>query len=331
MTGKDREKQIYYNMEKSTYRGLDCWVMETAAISLIVVPELGGNIVSLQYKPTAKEWLTESKSDEMRGSLGYGETYSEQAMFGWDECFPTIVACPYPAEGAYEGRIIPDHGELWSMPWDVYSENGVLICKAAGRALPYEITRRMSFADERVVRFEYEVVNTGEEAISVFWTAHPLFAATEHTQICVPDGLKQMLCTDGGRNLDKGRVYDWPETIESPYPRLDFIRPAGTGDSRKFYAEGPVDSGWAGLYERNSGEFVVLEWSPEELPYFGFWINEGEFNGQLVCALEPCNGFYDTLSTAYENGKLLQIPAMRGKAHWSLQLRLGCGSLQKMR
>jgi len=33
---------------------------------------------------------------------------------------PTIVACEY------EGKTLPDHGEVWSIPWRLESVEGVL-------------------------------------------------------------------------------------------------------------------------------------------------------------------------------------------------------------
>ncbi len=73
--------------------------------------------------------------------------------------------------------------------------------------------------------------------------------------------------------------------------------------------------------ERDTGECLELLWLPEQLPYFGAWINEGAVMEEPVCALEPCNGFFDDLTTAYENNQLLRIGPGR-TAEWQLDVRL---------
>lgn len=306
----------------------DAYVMETDEIRLVVAPELGANIVSMLYKPTGKEWLVAPNAGRTRRNV-YGDRYVEPEMLGWDECYPTIVACPYPAEGPFAGRELPDHGEVWALPWQAESAGDALTCKVTGVALPYELTRRIVLAGEGRLRFEYTLTNVGEAAFVSFWTAHPLFAVTDSTRVVFPQGTDRVLCVDGRHGLEAGRLYDWPRSADSPYPDLDLIRPLGTRDSRKFYAPDPVAVGRAGLHDQASGEYVVLRWSPDELPYFGVWINEGQFNDQLIAAPEPCNGYYDSLALAYEYGRCPELPA-GGTLTWTLELRLGKGTQAEM-
>jgi hypothetical protein len=87
--------------------------------------------------------------------------------------------------------------------------------------------------------------------------------------------------------------------------------------------------GWAGLYEQNSGDFLTLGWSPQQVPYLGVWIDEGNFNDRAVCALEPSNGFYDNLSEAIRRGSTLFVKPGTVAA-WRLDVRLGCGSREEM-
>ena len=54
----------------------------------------------------------------------YGATFVEQDMAGWDEMFPTILACAYPGPGPHHGAALPDHGEAWSLPWEVTQTAG---------------------------------------------------------------------------------------------------------------------------------------------------------------------------------------------------------------
>lgn len=305
----------------SVYRGLRSVEMESGEVKLIMVPELGGKIVSLAYTPGAKEWLADSGTRALR-RVAYGSAFTAADMSGWDECFPTIVACPYPAEGAYQGALLPDHGELWSVPWRTCAEGGRLVCSAAGRALPYTFTRTMRFLDERTLRFDYEAANWGGETLSVLWAAHPQFLCTEHTCIVMPEGTDRLLCVDGGRTLEAGRSYRWPtgsRVLDDTFTRAG---PATLQDCRKYYVSGRLRAGTIGLYDEQSGHSLTLAWRPDVVPYVGVWIDEGAFNERTVCALEPSNGYYDALSEACRRGTQLRIGAGQ-TAKWHLDVRMG--------
>lgn len=312
-------------IKESVYKGWSAFTLESASMRVIVIPELGGKIVSLEWKPTGKEWLVDS-GERSLGKVDYASSFETADVSGWDECFPTIVACEYPLDGAYKGRLMPDHGGIWSIPWEAEVRDGRLVCKVQGRELPYEMSRTMKLRDDNTLQMQYSVTNRGDEALSVFWCAHPLFAVTEQTRILLPEANKKVICVDGGKSLESGRIYDWREGYVSFHQRLDRIGPVTAIDSRKFYIEGPLAQGWTGLYESDSNEFIKLEWSPEELPYLGIWINEGKVTEKAICALEPCNGYYDSLSVAASQDKLIRI-APGTVTSWDLVVRLGCGPM----
>lgn len=315
-------------VKETTFKGWKAFELASSQLRIVIIPELGGKIISLQHPLTEKEWLIDSGERPLI-KVKFGSDFEKADMCGWDECFPTIVACPYPFKGGYEGRFLVDHGEIWSIPWDAIVEDNVLICKVKGMVLPYEFTRKIYFLNEQQVRFEYSVKNLAEEELAVFWTAHPQFAVTEQTQVCLPEETKQLLCVAGGRHLEDNRQYEWTAREGVFEKGLDHIRPISANDSRKFYVDGPVDRGWVGLYEENSGEYLTLEWSPEQVPYLGIWINEGQYNGQTACALEPCNGYYDSLTEAARQDKLLRITP-QASAQWHLDVKLGTGSREEM-
>ena len=100
----------------TTWHDIAALVLENETIRTVVVPTMGAKIVSLLDKRTGTEWLAGPGERPFRPSA-YGATFDQQDMSGWDEMFPTITACPYPAPGAYTGAPLPDHGEVWAVPW----------------------------------------------------------------------------------------------------------------------------------------------------------------------------------------------------------------------
>ena len=101
--GNDMSREQKIRIERADYRGLPSIEMESASMKLIIVPDQGGSIVSLRHKAGDKEWIVDSPLSAHR-QLGYGDTYTEEAIYGWDECYPTIVECAYPENGPFEGK-----------------------------------------------------------------------------------------------------------------------------------------------------------------------------------------------------------------------------------
>ena len=78
-----------------------------------LLPELGGKIYSIRWQ--GRELLASNPRKPFRRAQ-YAAPYAEYDASGFDECFPTIGPCQYPIY-PWAGTEMPDHGELWSLPW----------------------------------------------------------------------------------------------------------------------------------------------------------------------------------------------------------------------
>lgn len=296
----------------SEYRGFASVVLETDTVRAELLPWLGAKIVSLTYKPTGKEWLADAGSRELRRPA-YGSSFGEADMSGWDECFPTIDACV----ADYGGEIsLPDHGEVWPLPWDCRIEGAAVTCSVAGVAMPYRLTRALSFAAGDTMRMEYGVRNLGAEALPFLWVPHPQFAVKEPTRIVLPPSVQELLCVFGGRSDREGE--------RRPLAELSLVGPESTGDGRKYYVPGRMAEGWCGLACERSGDWLRMDVDPARVPYFGVWIDEGMGGGRNAIALEPSIGYYDALGRAAANGSAGVVPP-GGTVEWTLEVRLGSG------
>ncbi|OCT15393.1 hypothetical protein A8709_15035 [Paenibacillus pectinilyticus] len=295
-----------------TYKGFPSITMESEQIRIETIPELGGKIVSIVYKPTGKEWLLDSGHRRLRTPV-YGSTFTDWDMSGWDECFPTINTCP---SFVNDGVHLPDHGELWALPWENTVEEEAVVSSVRSPHLPYQFTRRITFASAERVRLDYRVDNRGDQPLPFLWVPHPQFAVSEPTRILLPTFTEGMLCVYGGLTLKQGESYDWDGVSR--------LSPVVNGDGQKFYYQGEVPTGWSGLYGEESGNYLIVSVPPEKVPYLGVWIDRGMFNDRVTCALEPSIGYYDSLERAIENGTAEVIPAF-SSFEWHLELTLGVG------
>jgi len=302
----DQGVQVY----RHSYKGWASVVIESEAVRAEVVPELGGKIVSLLYKPTGKQWLLDAGSRVLR-QPDYGSAFTDWDMSGWDECFPTINAC------SFAGTELPDHGEVWPLPWNCEVKEGTIACAVDTVRLPLRLTRTLSMPSPDTLRLAYRADNLhGESETPFLWAAHPQFAVDEPTRVLLPESMREMLCVFGGRELTAGTKY--------PVDAIRELWPDVTGDGRKFYYAGALDadSGWSGLYGRDSRSYLLLRTSPADVPHLGVWIDEGMFNDRSVCALEPGIGYYDSLERAAANGTA-GLLAPGGCREWQLDIVLG--------
>ena len=257
-------------------------MLESEAVRTAVLPHLGAKIVSLFDKRSRREWLVGPGSRPLQ-KIPYGADFVEQDMSGWDEMFPTIVACAYPAPGENLGAVLPDHGEVWTLPWTFeFSPPDALRCTVSGAALPYRLTRTLTFSSPDQVMLHYELENIGPERMPFLWAAHPQFAGGGDAQIVLPAQVKKVCNTlpaEWGWG-EPERRFDWPEAVgvDGRKVRIDQIGPASLHQARKFFALPEQTVGWAGLIRRPADDWLRLDWDPNQVPYLGLWIDEGRIS-----------------------------------------------------
>lgn len=310
-------------ISQDVFHGLAAWRLESELLRVVIVPQCGGKIVSLYDKRAGFEWLAQPRTPLKPAP--YGSVFVEQDMSGWDETFPTIDACSYPVEGQYLGRLIPDHGELWSLPWErVELRTEKLFLSVNGRALPYRFWRIAWLEQPDCLCLDYSVQNTGMEPIQTLWAAHPQFAATVDTQIILPETAGAVINVIPGPIWGAaGARHPWPEAVAADGSawRLDRVGPAERRDFRKFYLPPEQPVSWAGIDMLGRGCSLRMHWQTTEVAYLGIWVDEGAINSAAVVALEPANGFYDSLTLAIENKRAMQLEPGETQT-WSLKVSI---------
>jgi galactose mutarotase-like enzyme len=319
-------------VNKTMWLGQPALVLETSALRLVTVPGMGAKIVSLFDKEANREWLLSPINRDFKPAA-YGASFVDQDMSGWDEIFPTTDACLYPVEGRYKHTPLPDHGEVWALPWQVVEVSDERIQLAAvGRALPYRLTRTAQVIQSRRIRMAFEVLNTGAEPLAVLWSAHPQFAVDADTRIRLPEAVEQVVNvhpTEDWRQVEG--IYTWAkaQSDDGQWHRLDVIGSAERHRCRKFFVLPDQRISWAALQQGNNGAWIRLSWDSEGVPYFGLWVDEGVYNPAPTAALEPTTGYYDRLDRAWENGCVMHL-LPDTPVRWHLDIELGSGTLKDL-
>lgn len=313
-------------LSDTTWHGLHAWMLENDTLRTIVLPDLGAKLVSLFDKRCQMEWLVDSGGRPL-SKVNYGAVFTDQDLSGWDEMFPTITTCDYPAPGKHYGTHLPDHGEVWALPWKQESAPAdELKLSVEGIALPYRLTRTLRYSSGDCLQMHYVLENLGGELLAYIWAAHPQFVSTDATQIYFPSQVQSVYNT---ADVSQGwgapeTCFDWPQAsrLDGRSVRLDRTGPASLKQARKFYVPPDTHVDWSGIQQYSGGPWLQMQWDAEKVPFLGLWVDEGFLSHTTVVAPEPATGYYDSLAVAWLK-KRVTIIEPNTTRNWILTVRLG--------
>ena len=297
--------------------------LESSKLSVSFLPELGAKMSSLKSLVTGREFLLQPTKPYRRPS--YGAEFADFNTSGFDECFPTISPCVYPT-GQLAGQRLPDHGDLWSIPWRHETEKSGLFFEAEVRSLPC-VFRKWVHLEGSSVLLRYEVENRSDIDFHWLWSAHPLLAVESGCRIILPREVTEVFVS-WSRNDRLGKFGDicgWPiaRTDHGEDVDLTLLTSAKAETADKLFTPS-LTSGRCGVRYK-TGDSLFFHFTPSAVPYVGLWICQGGWptpaNGHFTLALEPCTGRPDSLDSAIRSGECKVLGGGK-KANWDLKLEV---------
>lgn len=303
-----------------SYNGLRAVLLENDDLRLMVLPEAGAKLHSLEDRATRREWLWRNPRIAPERA-GIGSSFDNHWSGGADAFFPTCYPC------SVGDLVIPDSGEWWSVPWrhavDESPDGVTLTLRADGRVYPVQALRTFTLGHrDRHVRLGFSVRNVGHERLPFLLGFHPALELRAGGRIHLPSGTAQVDETSGGSMGSVGQRYSWPhlELPDGGAADMDVVRPKAAGqyaghflfpDSRRAQWAVTDPGGGAGLGLAASEEFTGL-W---------LWQVYGGWRGYHHVALEPWTGHPITLSQAVEAGTALWLEP---EAEFTASITLTC-------
>lgn len=312
---------------ESQYKGQKCINLDSGNLVVKILPFLGGKIQSIYDKNKNKEYLYQSPGEDYKKSE-YDTLFENGDFSGFDEMFPSISECFYPS-GPWRGIKVPDHGEVWSIPWDYRIENNCVFTSVYGVRFPYKLERKVEFVECNSIRISYKAINLSNFDFEFLWAAHPLFNCSENTRILLPKSVNKIINTVPSKRLGEfGEIHNWPLTRTPDGQEYDMseVSPEHSRLYEKYYVYGKVKEGWCALYDSKNGDVIGLSFPVNKVPYLGFWINEGGYGGQYNAALEPCIGALDRIDTAKQWNQVGIIEA-KSEVDWFLNIVFGTADI----
>lgn len=298
------------------FRASIAYLLEDRALSAVIVPELGGKIVRLVDRATGRDWLWENPALP-HGSKGPASDEAADAYVvghdtgGFDECFPAI------APGAWAGTRIPDHGVLWSRPWEAAIDGPALRLEVDAAPFPVRFSRTAMLRDG-ALRLDYALENLADTVFPFIWSAHPLLGTGPGMKVELPVG--HPCSVYGESDLEAGLSVAWPNVGGRDLSLVAF-------EARwhaKIVARAPSD-GRVAVADPASGRRLVFSFDPAEVPHLGLWLNHQSWAGlpgappYANLAIEPAIGMGDDLTAAIAAREAGQLPAL-GRHTWHLTL-----------
>lgn len=301
------------------YRDVPCIDLENEHLLVQVIPLSGGKIQSIFDKRAQAEILYQTNRSVYTRPR-YGMPFDDGDLSGFDDMFPTISACMYPL-APWAGIRLPDHGEVWSIPWEYTLEERALNLACCGIQLPYRLQKRITFSRTDTVCVQYRARNLSSSPLRYIWAAHPLVQIDESSEVLLPDDVLEIFHTyDGPDQPDAfGRIGNWADEKR----RYGAISNPAEERCGKFYVLGRMRSGESAVYSNQTRRYVKFRVSANRVPYLGVWLN---WNGYTVrqrnIALEPCTGAPDAIDAAGRYGWISELEP-HGSFEWTLEIEIG--------
>lgn len=291
---KARQIKAEERVQAGDYSPLEPFILENEALRLVLLPERGFKIASIYDKARGLECLFQTQGfepgdwDQPR-KLGRlyrprkkGDDFSRHDRSGLDDCIPTIDPCRLtdPALETF------NHGEVWSQAWRLVKSDAMAVtCAVDLFSMPLTLERTVSLEGPEV-KLDYRLINRGDRAYPWLWTLHSLLRFSLKARLILPEPFDII-------NVQNKEVWDFD-------PRE--LKNLKADHTYKFYYKGKAPKGPCGIAYPEEGLVLFLHYDQDRFPYLGVWVTTGGYMGEKNLAIEPSNGYYDSLERALENG-----------------------------
>ena len=303
------------------------------ALRLVVVPELGGKIVSMLSRRSGREWLWSNPNLPFRKPPPGVSNFCHYDTGGWDEVFPTVNPC-HVNDSAWGDRMLTDHGELWYRPWRtiaaelVAHEAATLTLAVDNPELPFRFERTLTLAAEfGPLTVRYELTNVSDRPLPYIWAAHPLLAIEPGDTIRLPAGTHMTSTASFGLEFAAGSAsFAWPTARLASGQTIDLSRvPDRTAQfAVKLFATN-MSPARVEIVDKVEHASLHISLDGAEIPCCGFWLNYGGWSGAgtapyVNVGIEPTTSPHDDLSVALsqQNARVLEKSEA---ARWQLTIR----------
>ncbi len=281
-------------------------ILENRRLRIVVLPELGGRIWSIVYKPLDREVLWHNPRINPQ-KVPFGAGFDDVWCGGWEEMFPTA------APGEINGERFPDHGEIWSLPWATSQEATAdsaslrLRCKTPISGVSVEKCLLL-VGDEAKLHVAYTIENLGSIELPFIFAMHPAMAVSEGYRIDFPPMSVDLEPSYPGTLTGAPASFLWPlAPRDSTSADLRSVCSPSSREVYFLYGHG-YQEGWCAITDQARRFTAGFTFSPEVFRSCWIFATYGGWRGYQVALLEPCTSRPQQIEAAVEQGRAARLP-----------------------
>jgi galactose mutarotase-like enzyme len=284
---------------ESTLRNLRVVQLENNLLHITILPEVGGRIWQITYKPLSADLLWNNSAQAPRRQPLHA-CYDDNWTGGWDELFPNDEA------GEIGRTLYPDHGELWTGEWTSAVRDGgtEALLRFTTPISGFEVEKRIRLkSSSAVVEVDYRLRNASGRALPFLFKLHPAFAVHQEHRIDFP-AMEVRLEPDFTGTLEGApQAFPWPLAEQAGRVRDLRQVPAASERAVHFFYGTKLEAGWCGITNSRNGVAAALRFDPEVFTSCWLFASHGGWNDHHVAVLEPATGYPFRMSSMIEAGR----------------------------
>ncbi len=288
----------------SCIQKLQMMILENRSLRVVVLPEAGGKIWQITYKPLQADLLWQSPAVPP-AVHSLHTSYDDNWSGGWDELFPNDEAC------SLMGLNLPDHGELWTGKWhSMQCGTNALKLQFVTPITQFIAEKEITLQDEsHLLKVRYKLTNMSSQSLPFLWKLHPAFAVTAAHRIDFPP-MKVVREIDFPGTLENAPpVFSWPYASLGDH-LLDLRQvPDASSQALHFFYGTEYANGWCGVTDREKKLAAALRFDPKVFSSCWLFATHGGWRGLNVAVLEPATGYPFQMQKLIANGQARTLPA----------------------
>jgi len=271
--------------------------LDNSAIRLTIRPDLGGRIDQVEDGRTGHSWLWHPDHYEptMTRSLPIDASFDTHWTGGWDEIFPNDAA------GAFQGRNLVDHGELWSQRWEIRERSPLSLTLAyLCKTVPVRVEKSIRLDPTRPeATLVYEFQNQSAEKIPFLFKQHAAIAIEAGDEILLPDCWVEPAFPEFSTLIGQPGKTRFPMAIAPNGEPVDLRQiPPAASKLQEFYYSSDLSQGYCGIRHQRTQSALMMTFDTKDFPYVWMFQSYGGWQDHYVVVVEPCTTMPSDLETA---------------------------------
>lgn len=267
--------------------GLRAIVVENDMLRVVILPEAGGRIWQICYKPLATDLLW-NNPQILPSRKPLGSHFDDTWAGGWDDLFPN------DQEATINGEDYPDHGELWTGSWDAEgfsSEGEARITLSFTTPISgIEIEKTIFMGENGRLRLQHRLTNKGQRPFPFLWKLHPALRVTPAHRLDFPK-MQVVLDPEFPGSLEGAAPeFAWPYARTHQEIDLRCVPPCEQRELYFFYGT-RMESGWCALTDTSTKLACGFRFALEVFSSCCVFASYGGWRDLNVVVLEPCTGY----------------------------------------